>query len=121
MKKLKEFQKFDVLKFIRGKEFVVKEIREDFEYKDGIKTGNVKGSVIKLLITKDETIYGDGSQGINLFEVLNLKTPYQISQLAELKQGDSIDIKQFGTLTGVVYGQYANELSISVTPKTVNA
>lgn len=120
MKKLKEFQKFDVLKFVKNKEFVVKEIKEDFEYKDGVRTGNVKGSVIKLLITKDETIYSDGSQGINLFEVLNLKTPYLISQLIELKQGDKVDIKQFGQLTGVVYGQYSNELSITATPKNIN-
>ena len=120
MKKLKEFQKFDVVKFIKNKEFVIKEIKEDFEYKEGVKTGNVKGSVIKLLIVKDETIYSDGSQGINLYEILNLKTPYLISQLSELKQGDKIDIKQFGTLTGTVYGQYANELSISAIPKTVN-
>jgi hypothetical protein len=120
MKKLKEFVKFDVVKFIKGKEFTVKEIKENFEYKDGNRTGNVKGSIIKLLITKDETIYSDGSQGVNLFEVLNLKTPYLINQLAELKQGDKIDIRQFGQLTGVVYGQYANELSITATPKNVN-
>lgn len=121
MKKLKEFQKFDVLKFIKGKEFTIKEIKEDFEYKNGVRTDSVKGSVIKLLITKDETIYSDGTQGINLFEVFNLKTPYLVSQLSELKQGDKIDdIKQFGTLTGVVYGQYANELSISATPKNLN-
>lgn len=120
MKKLKEFQKFDILKFIKGKEFVVKEIREDFEYKDGVRTGNVKGSVIKLLIVKDETIYSDGSQGVNLYEVLNLKTPYLINQLSELKQGDKIDIKEFGQLIGVVYGQYANELSVTATPKKLN-
>lgn len=120
MKKLKEFQKFDIVKFIKGKEFAVKEIKEDFEYRDGVKTGNIKGSVIKLLITKDETIYADGSQSINLFEVVNLKTPYLISQLSELKQGDKIDIKQLGTLTAVVYGQYANELSITAIPKNVN-
>lgn len=121
MKKLKEFQKFDVVKFIKGKEFTIKEIKEDFEYREGVRTGNIKGSVIKLLITKDETIYSDGTQGVNLFEVLNLKTPYLVSQLVDLKQGDKIDIKQFGQLTAVVYGQYANELSISATPKTVNA
>lgn len=120
MKKLKEFQKFDILKFIKGKEFVIKEIKEDFEYKNGVRTDNVKGSVVKLLITKDETIYSDGTQGVNLFEVLNLKTPYLISQLSELKQGDKVDVKQFGQLTAVVYGQFANELSITATPKNVN-
>lgn len=113
MKKLKLFTKFDVEGFLRDKKIAVKEIKPTFEYVGGVRSDVASGTTIVVTIIEDNTSYGE-EVGVNTFESFNLKigTNYEgIKQ--KLKIGQQIKFKDFENLTGTIFGDYQNNLSLT--------
>lgn len=113
MKKLKQFIKFDAETFLKDKKLAVKSIKPTYEYINGVRSEVSSGTTIAVTILVDNTDYGD-EVGLNVFESFNLKisaSPEGIKQ--RLKIGQEIKFKDFENLTGTVFGEFQNQLSLT--------
>lgn len=113
MKKLKQFIKFDAETFLKDKKLAVKSIKPTYEYINGVRSEVSSGTTIAVTILVDNTDYGD-EVGLNVFESFNLKisaSPEGIKQ--RLKIGQEIKFKDFENLTGTVFGDFQNQLSLT--------
>lgn len=105
---LAQYLRFDSTAFLRDKMLSVTSCGplKDFE------TKQVTGSKVVVVITRDETPYkpkADGSQVTNLYEKITVKLPG--------KMGLNIPIGAVVELVnpvGTVYGEFRNQLSITV-------
>ena len=105
---LAQYLRFDSTAFLRDKMLSVTSCSplKDFE------TKQVTGSKVVVVITRDETPYkpkADGSQVTNLYEKITVKLPG--------KMGLNIPIGAVVELVnpvGTVYGEFRNQLSITV-------
>ena len=61
MKGLKQFQKFDLEEFLKGKELTFLDSNPYYEYVEGKKTENILGVKLLCVITKDDTEYDSES------------------------------------------------------------
>lgn len=105
MKNLYQFQKFDLVAFLIGKELMVTGCGL---WKDR-DTGAELGTKVDVAITKDDTTYSpskDGSVQTNLYEKLSVK----LSKFNFTVPVGSIVTIVNGTAT--VYGDYRNQLSV---------
>lgn len=106
MKGLKQFQYFDLERFLIGKTLVVVSIRDLTEYNSDA----VIGKKVECAIVRDETDYAHGKDGekvTNLYEKLLVKVKYPHTVNAAI--GDEVVLMN---ATATVYGEYANKLSI---------
>ena len=103
MKKLVQFQRFDILAFVHGKEFTVCGIGEwlDFATKAHL------GTKLEVVISKDNTVYiqKDGEHITNLFEKLVFKVPKDI----KVPMGAIVEPVN---AVATIYGEYQNNLSV---------
>lgn len=113
MKKLKLFTKFDTEGFFKDKRLAIKSIKPTYEYINGTRSDVASGTTIAITILSDTTEYGD-EVGLNVFESFNLKisaSPDGIKQ--RLKIGQEIKLKDFENLTGTIFGDFQNQLSLT--------
>lgn len=113
MKKLKQFTKFDAEGFLTDKKLAVKSIKPTFEYVNGVRSEIAAGTTISVTIIEDNTNYGE-EIGVNTFESFNLKlgTNYEAIK-QKLKIGQQIKIKDYVNLTGVIFGDFQNNLTLT--------
>jgi hypothetical protein len=113
MKKLKLFTRFDTEGFLKDKKLAVKSIRPTYEYVNGVKSEVATGTTIAITIIEDNTDY-NGEIGINTFESFNLKIGANFEVIKEkLKIGQQIKIKDYADLTGTIFGDFQNQLSLT--------
>lgn len=113
MKKLKQFNKFDVEAFLKDKKLAIKEIKPTYEYVNGVRSEVATGTTIAVTIIVDNTEYGN-EIGVNTFEAFNLKVGTNCEAIkSRLRVGQEIKIKDYSNLTGTVFGEYYNQLSLT--------
>lgn len=113
MKKLKLFTKFDTKGFLQDKKLAIKSIKPTYEYIDGIRSDVASGSTIAITILEDNTEY-NGEIGVNTFESFNLKVGANYEAIkSRLRVGGQIKFKDFENLTGTIFGDYQNNLSLT--------
>ena len=113
MKKLKQFNKFDVEAFLKDKKLAIKEIKPTYSYVDGVRSDVATGTTLAITILVDNTEYGN-EIGVNTFEAFNLKVVTNCEAIkSRLKVGQEIKIKDYANLTGTVFGEYQSQLSLT--------
>ena len=105
MKGLKQFQKFDLEEFLKGKELTFLDSNPYYEYVDGKKTENILGVKLLCVITKDDTEYD--SDVTNLYEKVTIKI--QGANSVNLKRGSRLKI---GDGSDKVWGNFSENLTI---------
>ncbi|HFY0487189.1 TPA: hypothetical protein ACIGT5_001896 [Streptococcus pyogenes] len=105
MKGLKQFQKFDLEEFLKGKELTFLDSNPYYEYVDGKKTENILGVKLLCVITKDDTEYD--SDVTNLYEKVTIKI--QGANSVNLKRGSRLKI---GDGSAKVWGNFSENLTI---------
>lgn len=105
LKKLNNFQYFDIEGFLEKKKLMTIGVQEWKDYD----TQKVLGTKIEVVITVDKTDYGtNGGEVVsNLYEKLMVKIPAKLTNVpmnAEVRLVNS---------EAVVYGEYRNQLSIT--------
>lgn len=112
MKKLKQFVKFDAETFLKDKKLAIKSIKPTYEYVNGVRSDIATGTTLAITILVDNTEYGE-EIGINTFETFNLKVGTNCEAIkSRLKVGQEIKIKDYANLTGTVFGDFQNQLSL---------
>lgn len=111
MKKLNNF--FDMAAFCKGKQFAVKEVKDHYPYVNGEKQDKPDGVTIAVVITKDDTNYGDGDID-NLYEAFNVKCIGADLEEAKKKFSVRNRIRFKRYKKAVVYGSYQNYLSVEI-------
>ena len=110
MKHLKNFLHFDHESFLKGKNLI---------YVDGKENKAINGVSITLLIAEDHTNYGD-SLDDNQYEKLVIKMPdTKGSYLEGFKRNDKVIVT--GVTNAVVWGDYQSNLSITAKVVKPNA
>lgn len=102
MKYLTRFLLFNILGYLEGKtiQYIGKETWRDFN------SGEILGTKIKGLITRDDTDYGNNAEPrANLYEKVVIKVPKEIDLPL-----NSVIMPVDATAT--VFGEYRNQLSI---------
>lgn len=102
MKYLTRFLSFNLPAFLEGKtiQYIGKETWRDFN------SGEILGTKVKGLITRDETDYGNNAEPrANLYEKVVIKVPKEL----ELPLNSAIMPLE---ATSTVFGDYRNQLSI---------
>lgn len=113
MKKLKQFVKFDVEAFLKDKKLAIKSIKPTYEYVNGVRSDVATGTTLAITILLDDTQYGD-EIGVNTFEAFNLKVGTNCEAIkSRLRVGQEIKIKDYANLTGTVFGEFQNNLSLT--------
>lgn len=113
MKKLKQFVKFDSEAFLEDKKLAIKSVKPTFEYINGVRSEVATGTTISVTIIEDNSKYGE-EIGVNTFESFNLKIGTNFEVIKEkLKIGQQIKIKDYANLTGTIFGDYQNQLSLT--------
>lgn len=113
MKKLKLFSKFDTEGFLQDKKIAIKSIKPTYEYVNGVRSEVATGTTIAITILEDNTTYGE-EVGLNTFESFNLKLGTNYEAIKQrLKIGQQIKIKDYTNLTGVIFGDFQNNLSLT--------
>lgn len=113
MKKLKQFTKFDTEGFLQDKKLAIKSIKPTYEYVNGVRSEVATGTTIAITILEDNTTYGE-EVGLNTFESFNLKLEANCEAIKQrLKIGQQIKIKDFSNLTGVIFGDFQNNLTLT--------
>lgn len=113
MKKLKQFTKFDTEGFLQEKKLAIKSIKPTYEYVNGVRSDVANGTTIAITIIEDNTNYGE-EVGVNTFESFNLKLGANCEAIKQrLKIGQQIKIKDFSNLTGVIFGDFQNNLTLT--------
>ncbi|MGX9820392.1 hypothetical protein [Lactococcus lactis] len=108
MKKLKQFNEFNVEAFLKDK--VLRYISEqpNYIFVDGKRTENFDGLKISAVIIEDNTDYGNGETGLNVYEKINIKLPGVLR--TNLSPEDDFELIN---ATAKLYGDYNNLLSLS--------
>lgn len=106
LKRLNRFSYFDIEMFLEGKKLLTIGVGE---WKD-FNSQTVLGTKVEVVIAEDKTDYGnaDGEVVSNLYEKLIIKVPAKL---------DNIPMNATVRLINpeaVVYGEYRNQLSITV-------
>lgn len=113
MKKLKLFSKFDAEGFLKDKKLAIKSIKPTYEYVDGVRSEVASGSTIAITILEDNTEY-NGETGVNTFEAFNLKVGANCEAIkSRLRVGQQIKFKDYSDLSGVIFGDFQNNLSLT--------
>jgi hypothetical protein len=113
MKKLKQFTKFDSEAFLEDKKLAIKSIKPTYEYVNGVRSEVATGTTIAITILEDNTTYGE-EIGLNTFESFNLKLGANCEAIKQrLKIGQQIKIKDYANLTGVIFGDFQNNLTLT--------
>lgn len=113
MKKLKQFSRFDTEGFFRDKRLAIKTMKPTYEYVNGLKSDVATGTTIVITIVEDNTKYGE-EIGVNTFESFNLKLVANYEAIKQrLKIGQEIKIKDYANLTGVIFGDFQNNLTLT--------
>ncbi len=105
MKKLSQFQYFNIDEFLSGKKLMTIGVQDwkDFE------TQNILGSKLELIITVDKTHYdvANGEIVSNVYEKLTVKIPLNLTDIPMNAEVRLINPK------AVVYGEFRNMLSVT--------
>ena len=108
MKGIRDFTYFDYDEFFKDKKLLFVNSELYYRYDSGLKTDDVLGIKIVCVIGVDNTEYNK-DETTNLFEKVSFKLPgvnkVNIEELTEIKP-KILDVK--------VYGQYQNQLSITI-------
>ena len=108
MKGIRDFTYFDYEAFFKDKKLLFVNSELYYKYDSGQKTDEVLGLKIVCVIGSDNTSYNKDDT-TNLFEKVSFKLPgvssVNIKELTEIRP-KILDVK--------VYGQYQNQLSITV-------
>ena len=79
MKGLKQFQKFDLEEFLKGKELTFLDSNPYYEYVEGKKTENILGVKLVCVITKDDTEYESLYEKLNEYNQLDSTVVVRLS------------------------------------------
>lgn len=111
LKKLSQFQEFDATRFFHSKSFMFAkaELWQQGEDREHLKT---IGTKITGVIFRDETDY-KGETGINEGESMVFKVKKPLGLFASWKQFNTV-FKVGEVIKAVVYGDYRNQLSVTV-------
>lgn len=105
LKKLSQFQYFDIDEFLTGKKLITIGIQDwkDFE------TQNILGSKVEVVIAVDKTHYAvaNGEVASNAYEKLTVKIPLKLTNIPMNTEVRLINPE------AVVYGEFRNMLSIT--------
>lgn len=105
MKKLREFLKFDIERFLDGKDIRVLASEPWKEYKDS--KGEIVGTKYKAIILTDNTNYKETEEkDINAGEALTIKVNKEPKNFKKFSKVELIGAE------ATVYGDYSNLLSI---------
>ena len=105
MKGLSKFLTFDWPLFAKDKNFMSIRVL-NWTNPDN---GQILGAKVEALITDDRTDYGTPELSqTNLYEKVVFKVPHQINIPAQ------IEVRPKGNVRAVVYGEYRNQLSVTV-------
>ncbi len=109
MKNIKDFVKFDNELFFKDKLLFLNNVSDLFAYENGIKTDKIIGKKLHIVIINDETIYKTDNI-TNEFNDFNIKFIDNQELILNLKS----TFKLVGNFKSTVYGNYQNELSITI-------
>lgn len=102
MKKLRQFLYFDTEAFFKHKDLAIIGSEKWVYYE----TGEIPGTIYKILILNDKTVYGDERSNVNDGETFKVKVPHVEKQYQKLQKVKLINS------TANVYGDYMNNLSV---------
>lgn len=102
MKYLAQFQKFDIERFSEGKEFRIVECSPLTDRQ----SNRIIGTVVTVVVFLDNTDYGPGKTGSNLYEKLRFKILDK--QLSLPTNARVVPVNPVAK----VYGDYNNQLSV---------
>lgn len=113
MKRLQLFQNFNLGEFLQQKILMVKQVSPHYPYVDGHRVEESDGVRLELTIAKDNTDYGDGQKGLNLFEsfVVKISGVALIEAERKFHQGDVVRIQKYRKAS--VFGDFHNRLSVT--------
>lgn len=105
LKKLSQFQYFDIDEFLEGKKLVTIGIQDWKEFE----TQNVVGSKVEVVIAIDKTKYevANGEIVSNVYEKLTVKIPLKLTNVPMNAEIRLINPE------AVIYGEFRNMLSIT--------
>ena len=112
LKKLSQFQVFDSSRFFNGKDFIFSkaELWQQGEDRDHMQT---LGTKITGVIFRDRVDYGRGETEVNRGESVVFKVSQPLSTFSDWKQFNTV-FRVNSVTKAVVYGDFRNQLSVTV-------
>lgn len=112
LKQLSRFNVFDSTRFFNGKEFMYSkaELWQQGEDRDHLQT---IGTKITGVILRDRVDYGKGETGVNQGESIVFKVAKPLADFSSWKPFNTV-FKVEQVTKAVVYGDYRNNLSVTV-------